>query len=103
MRFNRCLIKKKIAYNNFDLKQIKKPLYPIVTSTAAKTEMILGETRRDFVNLQDRCRAVFMKKIQTRSQLDELNLPHIIVRYLANALHDSKPFAPVESQDFYMV
>lgn len=85
------------------LNEIKKPLYPIVTSTAAKTEMTLAETRRDFVNLQDRCRAEIMKVIKTREQIRQLGLPTIINRYLAESLYDAKPLTPVDNFDIYMV
>lgn len=36
------------------LNQIEEKLYPIVCSTAAKTEMTLANMRRDFFNLKDR-------------------------------------------------
>lgn len=83
--------------------QIRKPLYPIVTSTAAKTEMALGELRRDFNNLQDRCRAVILKQIKTREQLDKLDLPVVLVYYLSDALYKAKFMAPVDNLDIYMV
>ena len=34
------------------LAQVTEPLYPIVCSTAAKTEMALGVLKRDFLSLQ---------------------------------------------------
>ena len=36
------------------LNEVKEPVYPIICSTAAKTEMSLGVLKRDFLNLQDR-------------------------------------------------
>lgn len=36
------------------LNAITEKLYPVVCSTAAKTEMTLANTRRDFFSLQDR-------------------------------------------------
>lgn len=84
------------------LNEVKKQLYPIITSTAAKTEMVLGECRRDFVNLQDRCRAEIMKYFKTTQQLNELRLPLIITRYLAEALYDGNPLTPVDNFDIYM-
>lgn len=85
------------------LNQITEPLYPIVTSTAAKTEMVLAEARRDFVNLQDRCRGEIIKHVKSAKQLNELKLPLIMTRYLAEALYEGKPLRPVESLDSYMV
>uniref|UniRef100_A0A182MEB4 SPRY domain-containing SOCS box protein 3 n=1 Tax=Anopheles culicifacies TaxID=139723 RepID=A0A182MEB4_9DIPT len=71
------------------LNEVREPLYPIVCSTAAKTEMLLSETRRDFVNLQDRCRAIIIKHINTREKLDRLALPYFIKNYLAEAVTES--------------
>lgn len=85
---------------------MREPLYPIVCSTAAKTEMLLCNTRRDFVNLQDRCRAVIVKHVKTRDRLDQLKLPYRITNYLAEAMTDSStPLSPVDSNfyEFYMV
>ncbi|CAB3371581.1 SPRY domain-containing SOCS box protein 3-like [Cloeon dipterum] len=50
-----------VAFQGLD--KVNEPLYPIVCSTAAKTEMTLSVMRRDFVSLQDRCRAVIVTKI----------------------------------------
>ena len=68
--------------------QIREPLFPVVCSTAAKTEMELGKTRRDFANLQDRCRASIMKLVKTRDRLDTLKLPYRIKNYLSESLID---------------
>ncbi|XP_029709231.1 SPRY domain-containing SOCS box protein 3 [Aedes albopictus] len=87
------------------LNEIREPLYPIVCSTAAKTEMVLTDSRRDFVNLQDRCRAIIIKHIKTREKLDRLNLPHCITNYLADALTDSStPVTPLDQHliDYYL-
>lgn len=66
--------------------QIREPLFPIVCSTAAKTEMVLCNTKRDFANLQDRCRAAIMKLVRTRDRLETLKLPFRITNYLAESL-----------------
>lgn len=67
--------------------------------------MILTETRRDFVNLQDRCRAVLMKYIRSPEQLEELQLPKVIVNYISCALYSYSTiaFPPVQNYDTYMV
>ena len=36
------------------LNEVEEPLYPIVCSTAAKTEMALGVMKREFLSLQER-------------------------------------------------
>ncbi|XP_030753795.1 SPRY domain-containing SOCS box protein 3 [Sitophilus oryzae] len=71
-----------------DLHLIKEPLYPIISSTAAMTEMILINTRRDFINLQDRCRAVIVRNLKRKQDLKELYLPRRIETYLAEALDE---------------
>lgn len=94
----RCL---GIAFRGLD--EIQEPLYPIVTSTAAKTEMTLAETRRAFVNLQDRCRAEILKRVKTPEQVNQLGLPFPIRRYLTCAIHDGSSLSPVEDCGSYMV
>ncbi|XP_050082501.1 SPRY domain-containing SOCS box protein 3 [Anopheles aquasalis] len=84
------------------LNEIREPLYPIVCSTAAKTEMILTETRRDFVNLQDRCRAVIIKHINTQEKLDRLALPYCIKNYLAEAVTDSAASTQMRPLELHM-
>lgn len=75
------------------LNEIKEPLYPIICSTAAKTEMFLDCTKRDFVNLQDRCRAIIIKKIKHKSDLEKLFLPAQIRLYLSEAIAETlEPF-----------
>jgi SPRY domain-containing SOCS box protein 3 len=71
------------------LNEIKDPLFPIVCSTAAKTEMCLGKMRRDFVNLQDRCRAVIVKRVRTKHDLEKLFIPKKIRGYLAEVVAES--------------
>lgn len=86
------------------LSEIKEPLYPIVCSTAAKTEMTLNETRRDFVNLQDRCRAEIVKMYKDRDELYELDLPISITEFLAAGLATNTPIlTPVQNYEIYMV
>lgn len=70
-------------------------------STAAKTEMTLMCTRRDFVNLQDRCRAVIVKHVKYRQDLISLKLPTIIVNYLSEAFTDYKPLRLVDNDGIF--
>ncbi|XP_055386488.1 SPRY domain-containing SOCS box protein 3 [Condylostylus longicornis] len=86
-----------VAFRGLD--KVKHPLYPIVSSTAAKTEMTLINTRRDFVNLQDRCRAEIIKHIKSPADLKYLTLPSIITNYLAEAFNGIKPLRPVDNYD----
>lgn len=78
------------------LNEVREPLYPIICSTAAKTEMTLASMRRDFVNLQDRCRAEIVKRIKSKTDLDDLHVPPRIKSYLSEAMMDPvQPFLPV--------
>lgn len=71
------------------LNEIQEPLFPIVCSTAAKTEMCLCNTKRDFANLQDRCRAVIMNLVRSREILESLELPFQIRNYLVESLSET--------------
>ncbi|XP_030383376.1 SPRY domain-containing SOCS box protein 3 isoform X2 [Scaptodrosophila lebanonensis] len=83
------------------LEKVQEPLYPIVCSTAAKTEMTLKCTRREFVNLQDRCRAVIMQRVRTAAALEQLNLPLPlpIIDYLSEVIDDMEPLRQVDNYD----
>uniref|UniRef100_T1IRT4 SPRY domain-containing SOCS box protein 3 n=1 Tax=Strigamia maritima TaxID=126957 RepID=T1IRT4_STRMM len=72
------------------LTQVKEDLYPIVCSTAAKTEMTLGVLRRAYNNLQDLCRATILHHITSRNDVDFLNLPNRIKHYLLEDFHGVK-------------
>lgn len=85
---NKCL---GVAFK--DLQLVREPLYPMVCSTAYKTEMTLTYMRRDFVNLQDRCRAVILGIIKSKSDLEKLEVPPLIRDYLSEA--KSREFVPV--------
>lgn len=78
------------------LHRIDEPLYPVVCSTAAKTEMTLSTLRRDFLSLQDRCRATILRHVGCSDgggggrregrpdvgALDALQLPNRLKAYL---------------------
>ena len=68
----------------------KRPLYPIVCSTAAKTEMALGVMRREFLSLQDRCRSVIMGRLSTEEQIDMLCLPKKLKIFISEGCEDFK-------------
>lgn len=62
--------------------------------------MTLGVQRRDFVNLQDRCRDVIGKRIRKISSLRELHLPQKIIDYIAEVItaDPERLFQPVNLQ-----
>ncbi|KAF4520697.1 hypothetical protein B566_EDAN006372 [Ephemera danica] len=102
-----------VAFQGLD--KVQEPLYPVLCSTAAKTEMTLTTMKRDFVSLQDRCRAVIVTKllqsrgeietvqpeqgesssseaattIETNPVLDQLYLPRQLKMYIAEALQEA--------------
>ena len=61
-------------------------LFPAVASTAAKTEMTLGETVRSFQGLQDRCRASIVGCISEPDMLQGLPLPPSVKLYLRDGM-----------------
>lgn len=64
--------------------------------------MVLAETRRDFVNLQDRCRAEICKVITSRNGLSKLKLPTKITKYLSEVVYEtqiSKNLIPIGYYD----
>ena len=91
--------KQLLIFHIFNILQVKEPLYPIVCSTAAKTEMTLNNTRSDIGHLQDRCRAEVMKHIKSRQDLLKLKLPSIITDYLSAAFNDNAPLRQVDNYD----
>ncbi|XP_046361586.1 SPRY domain-containing SOCS box protein 3-like [Haliotis cracherodii] len=65
-----------------ELKKISDGLYPIVCSTAAKTEMTLGLKWRSFSNLQDRCRATILTNLAEENSIERLPLPNPMREFL---------------------
>ena len=70
------------------LAAIEEPLYPIICSTAAKTEMALGLTKREFISIQDRCRSVILKSLNSRDQIEQLELPKTLKRFISEGLSE---------------
>ncbi|XP_074640327.1 SPRY domain-containing SOCS box protein 3-like [Tubulanus polymorphus] len=65
------------------INHVTDDLYPIVCSTAAKTEMTLGVRLRTFQSLQDRCRAVILTATRpTTVNIDVLPLPKLIKNFI---------------------
>lgn len=70
------------------LNDIKEPLFPIICSTAAKTEMALGVMKRDFSCLRDRCRSIILKHLTKEEQIHELELPRTLKQFISEGLED---------------
>lgn len=62
-----------VAFTGLD--RIKENLYPIISSTAAKTEMTLLNTRRCYTSLQDRCGLKIIHMVNDSDNIEELPLP----------------------------
>ncbi|XP_013777986.2 SPRY domain-containing SOCS box protein 3-like [Limulus polyphemus] len=77
-----------IGFSGLNL--VEDDLYPVVCSTAAKTEMTLSHMRRDFYNLQDRCRAVILSIMKTNNDIRDLNLPTRIKSYIQEAMESQE-------------
>lgn len=45
--------------------------------------------KRDFVNLQDRCRATIVRRLRRKSDLDKLKVPPRIRNYLYEGMVDN--------------
>ena len=70
------------------LEKVEEPLYPIICSTAAKTEMALGVTKREFVSIQDMCRAVILRSLNHEDQIEQLELPKTLKRFISEGLSE---------------
>jgi len=68
------------------LQEVTEPLYPIVCSTAAKTEMALGVLKRDFQSLQDRCRVAILAHLTHEEQIDHLRLPQRLKHFISEGM-----------------
>lgn len=67
------------------LNTVPDDLFPAVCSTAAKTEMTLGVTRRAFLSLQDRCRASIVRRlvaVRSVPGVGRLPLPRVLCHYV---------------------
>jgi len=70
------------------LNEISEPLYPMICSTAAKTEMSLGVMKREFLSMQDRCRATIISSLTNEGQIEQLLLPKSLKRFIAEGLSE---------------
>ena len=68
------------------LHKITEPLFPIVCSTAAMSEMTLVVMRRDFLSLQDRCRDIIIHHITHEAHIHQLRLPLRIKKFISDGL-----------------
>nr|KAG5705878.1 hypothetical protein BaRGS_030768 [Batillaria attramentaria] len=77
-----------------DLDKVEEDLFPVVCSTAAKTEMTLGARRRAYLSLQDRSRASILTSLPTDKKLAcsavlALPLPNPLRQYLLEQVNSN--------------
>lgn len=60
----------------------KKPLFPMVSSTAAKTAMKVQNQRRAFVGLQDRCRDAILERLSVPGDVFQLPVSYHLKEFL---------------------
>jgi SPRY domain-containing SOCS box protein 3 len=65
-----------VAFARLD--RCQEPLFPAVSSTAAKTEMTLGVTMKAFDSLEDRCRSVVARLLEVDDDIERLPLPKTV-------------------------
>ncbi|XP_045606689.1 SPRY domain-containing SOCS box protein 3 [Procambarus clarkii] len=76
-----------IAFTGLDT--ITEPLYPVIASTAAKTKLTLGATKRGWTGLQDRARHALLSALPQPQLLYTLPLPPALRHYLEDDLPPS--------------
>ena len=67
------------------LNRVDEELFPIASSTAAKTDMRLMRRSRSFYSLQDRCRATIIERVSGENDTDVLPIPTRIKEYINDA------------------
>ncbi|ENN76180.1 hypothetical protein YQE_07148, partial [Dendroctonus ponderosae] len=70
------------------LNSVKEPLYPIISSTAAKTRMVLLQRKREFFNLQDRCRASIVERLNFKEDVNQLRIPSTLKAFLCESMEN---------------
>ncbi|MBN3271421.1 SPSB3 protein, partial [Polyodon spathula] len=60
------------------LNKVGVPLYPLVSSTAAETELLLGTRSWGFTSLQERCLCTVLQHLEEGAPIDTLPLPRDI-------------------------
>ncbi|KAL1455079.1 hypothetical protein WDU94_009198 [Cyamophila willieti] len=76
-----------IAFRGLQL--VKEPLYPMVSSTALKTRMMLELTRQDYVGLVELCRASIVTNM-SKAVIDKVYLPTSVREYIEQAMERVK-------------
>ena len=65
-----------------DINMVEGPLYPIISSTAALTEIEVGLRTCRYLSLQEKCCATIAKKLNSGNDVEQLPLPTMIREHL---------------------
>ena len=70
-----------VAFTN--LQNVTEPLFPIVCSSAHNTMISVWNMKREYMSLQDRCRAAILSSLCSPGlEIDQLNLPHTVKQFI---------------------
>ena len=69
-----------VAFTGLHLKQ--KPLYPMISSTTAETEMSLGVRTCRYLSLQDKCASIVRNRLIHVDNVESLPLPNIMKNHI---------------------
>ena len=50
--------------------------------------MGLGVTKREFISIQDRCRTVILRHLSHEDQIEQLELPRTLKRFISEGLSE---------------
>ncbi|KAK6472961.1 SPRY domain-containing SOCS box protein 3 isoform X1 [Huso huso] len=76
LSFYRNRINLGVAFTGLD--KVGVPLYPLASSTAAETELLLGTRSWGFTSLQERCLCTVLQHLEEGAPIDTLPLPWAI-------------------------
>jgi len=68
------------------LNEFKEPLYPIICTASERIEIKLTVAKREFVSMQDRCRAVILSRLNHEDQIEQLDLPKTLKQFTSEGL-----------------
>ena len=86
-----------IAFSN--LHKVSEPLLPIVCSTAADTKMSLGNLKRDYHSLQDRCCSIILTNLTNKDHINKLEVPYRLKQLIYKEAKDMQDNRTTHSGD----
>jgi len=80
------------------LNEFKEPLYPIICTASERIVIKLTVAKREFVSIQDRCRAVILSRLNHEDEIEQLDLPKTLKQFTSEGLVKS-PSREVSLED----